>query len=209
MLKKDHADGRHEEDTRLGSGARCIWHPPGVVSQQDGIVPQSSRGFLRRQNEAQPFGGHAMQKIVPCLWFNTQAEEVARFYTSLFQDAAVLSVTSGPDGKVMTVSFQLEGQEFIALNGGPEFHFTEAVSFFVKCETQEEVDRLWGQLTDGGEEGQCGWLKDKYGLSWQIIPNALGELMQGTDPEKSGRAMQAMLKMQKIVIKDLQAAYNG
>lgn len=150
-----------------------------------------------------------MQKIVPYLWFNTQAEEAARFYTSLFQDAAVLSVTPGPDGKVMTVTFQLEGQEFIALNGGPEFHFTEAVSLFVKCETQEEVDRLWGHLTDDGEEGQCGWLKDKYGLSWQIIPNALGELMQGEDPEKSGRAVQAMLKMKKIVIQELQEAYNG
>ncbi len=150
-----------------------------------------------------------MQKIVPFLWFNTQAEEAARFYTSLFQGAEVLSVTPGPDGKAISVSFQLEGQEFIALNGGPHFKFTEAVSFFVKCETQEEVDRLWEQLTTGGEEGQCGWLKDKYGLSWQIVPNALGELLQGQDPEKSGRAVQAMLKMHKIIIKDLQEAYNG
>jgi predicted 3-demethylubiquinone-9 3-methyltransferase (glyoxalase superfamily) len=169
-------------------------------------MPQPPSGFLGRQNEEQTFGGNAMQKIVPFLWFNTQAEEAARFYTSLFQDAEVLSVTPGPDASVMSVSFQLEGQEFLALNGGPQFHFTEAVSFYVKCETQEEVDRLWGQLTDGGEEGQCGWLKDKYGVSWQIIPNALGELLQGKDPEKSGRAVQAMLKMQKIVIKDLQEA---
>jgi predicted 3-demethylubiquinone-9 3-methyltransferase (glyoxalase superfamily) len=164
---------------------------------------------LRKPNEKQSFGGKAMQKIVPFLWFNTQAEEAAHFYTSLFPDAAVLSVTPGPDGKVMSVSFQLAGQEFLALNGGPEFKFTEAVSFFVKCETQEEVDRLWGKLTDGGEEGQCGWLKDKYGLSWQVIPNALGELIQGEDPERSGKAVQAMLKMHKIIIKDLQEAYNG
>ena len=147
-----------------------------------------------------------MQKIMPFLWFDNQAEEAAHFYTSLFKDAKVVSTTPGPEGTVMSVTFQLEGQDFMALNGGPQFTFTEAISFFVKCETQEEVDALWEKLTKGGEEGRCGWLKDKYGLSWQIVPNALGEMLQDKDPEKAGRAMQAMLQMKKIVIKDLQEA---
>lgn len=144
-----------------------------------------------------------MQKITPFLWFDNQAEEAAHFYTSLFKDAKVVSITPGPDGTVMSVMFQLEGQDFLALNGGPQFAFTEAISFFVKCQTQEEVNELWEKLSTGGEEGRCGWLKDKYGLSWQIVPDALSEALQNKDPEKAGRAMQAMLKMKKIIIKDL------
>lgn len=145
-----------------------------------------------------------MQKITPFLWFDHQAEEAAHFYTSLFQDAKIVNTVLGPEGTAMSVTFQLEGQDFMALNGGPQFTFTEAISFFVKCETQEKVDELWEKLSKGGEEGQCGWLKDQYGLSWQIIPNALAEALQDKDPEKAGRAMQAMLKMKKIIIKDLQ-----
>lgn len=144
-----------------------------------------------------------MQKITPFLWFDNQAEEAAHFYTSLFKDAKVVSITPGPDGTVMSVMFQLEGQDFLALNGGPQFAFTEAISFFVKCQTQEEVNELWEKLSTGGEEGRCGWLKDTYGVSWQIVPDALSEALQNKDPEKAGRAMQAMLKMKKIIIKDL------
>jgi predicted 3-demethylubiquinone-9 3-methyltransferase (glyoxalase superfamily) len=137
-------------------------------------------------------------------------------YVSLFKDSKVLSVTRygeggpGPAGQVMTATFQLEGQEFMALNGGPEFPFTEAVSFYVSCETQAEVDDLWNKLiADGGEESQCGWLKDKFGLSWQIIPSALGRMLSDPDAEKSGRALQAMLKMQKIDIKTLERAFSN
>jgi predicted 3-demethylubiquinone-9 3-methyltransferase (glyoxalase superfamily) len=150
-----------------------------------------------------------MQKIIPFLWFDNQAEEAAHFYTSLFKDAKVVSTMPGPEGKVMSVTFQLEGQDFMALNGGPQFTFTEAISFFVRCETQEEIDALWEKLTKGGEEGQCGWLKDKYGLSWQIVPNALEEMLQDKDPARAGRVVQAMLQMKKIAVKDLQEAYNG
>lgn len=157
-----------------------------------------------------------MQKITPFLWFDDQAEEAINFYVSIFKNSKVVSITRygdevpGPKGKVMTATFQLDGQEFMALNGGPQFKFTEAISFFVNCETQEEVDELWGKLTsDGGEESMCGWLKDKYGLSWQIIPTALGEMLGDKDPEKAGRVMQAMLKMQKIDIKTLEQAYDG
>lgn len=151
-----------------------------------------------------------MQKIVTYLWFNHQAEEAARFYTSLFKNARITEVMPGPEGKAMGVTFELEGQEFIALNGGPEFNFTEAISLFVKCESQDEVDHFWNALiADGGAESRCGWLKDKYGLSWQIIPNKLGELMGHPDRERAGRAIQAMLQMNKIVIADLQKAFDG
>ncbi len=149
-----------------------------------------------------------MQKITPFLWFDTQAEEAMNFYVSVFKNSKIVSVTPGPDGKVMTGTFQLEGQEFMALNAGPQFPFTEAISFFVHCETQAEVDELWEKLTEGGEESRCGWLKDKFGLSWQIIPAVLGELLQDKDPEKAGRVMQAMLQMGKIDIKTLQQAYE-
>jgi predicted 3-demethylubiquinone-9 3-methyltransferase (glyoxalase superfamily) len=150
-----------------------------------------------------------MKKITPFLWFDTEAEEAMNFYCSVFKNSKVLSVTPGPNGIAQSVSFELEGQEFIGLNAGPVFKFNEAVSFFVDCNTQEEVDALWAQLTaDGGEPGNCGWLKDKYGLSWQIIPTALGELLGDPDPEKAGRVLQAMLKMNKIEIEGLKQAYE-
>jgi len=150
-----------------------------------------------------------MKKITPFLWFDTQAEEAMNLYVSLFKDSKVLSVTPGPNGHATSVSFQLEGQDFIALNAGPEYKFTEAISFFVDCKTQEEVDTLWERLTaDGGEAGRCGWLKDKYGLSWQIIPSALGEMLGDKDPAKAGRVMQAMLQMNKIEIDLLKQTYD-
>lgn len=152
-----------------------------------------------------------MKKITPFLWFDTQAEEAMNFYISIFKNSKVGSVQrAGPEGPVMSVTFQLEGQDFMALNAGPQFQFNEAISFFVDCKTQEEVDELWAKLTaDGGEESMCGWLKDKYGLSWQIVPSVLGEMLGDRDPQKAQRTLQAMLKMQKIVIADLQKAYAG
>lgn len=153
-----------------------------------------------------------MQKIVPFLWFDDNAEEAMNFYVSVFKNSKILSTTRygdavpGKPGKLMTGQFQLEGQEFYALNGGPQFKFTEATSLFVNCETQQEVDDLWEKLTKGGEESRCGWLKDKFGLSWQIIPTALGEMLGDKDPEKAKRAMEAMLKMNKIDIKTLKQA---
>ena len=160
-----------------------------------------------------------MQKITPFLWFDHQAEEAANFYASIFKDSKIVSISrygegvaeaSGrPEGSVLTVTFQLDGQEFTALNGGPEFKFTEAVSFMVNCETQEEVDELWRKLTEGGEEVQCGWLKDKYGLSWQITPVALMEMIQDKDAEKANRVMKATLQMKKIDIATLKQAYEG
>jgi predicted 3-demethylubiquinone-9 3-methyltransferase (glyoxalase superfamily) len=153
-----------------------------------------------------------MQKITPFLWFDGQAEEAANFYTSVFKNSRIVSVARngdagpGPKGSVMSVTFQLEGQEFMALNAGPQFFFTPAISFFVNCETQAEVDDLWEKLSVGGKKERCGWLKDRFGLSWQIIPAALGELLGNKDPEKSKRAMQAMLQMDKIDIAKLQQA---
>jgi predicted 3-demethylubiquinone-9 3-methyltransferase (glyoxalase superfamily) len=155
-----------------------------------------------------------MQKITPFLWFNDNAEEVVNFYVSIFRNSRIVSMsrypegTPGPAGKVMTATFQLEGQEFIALNGGPEFKFNEAISFFVNCETQEEVDRLWDKLSEGGEKGQCGWLKDKYGVSWQIVPTTLGQMLQDQDPQRSQNVMQAMLKMTKIDVETLRRVYE-
>lgn len=155
-----------------------------------------------------------MQKITPFLWFDDQAEEAVNFYTSIFKNSEILDVTRygeagpRPKGTVMTVAFQLEGQEFMALNGGPEFKFTEAISFYVNCESQAEVDEFWEKLSAGGEEGPCGWLKDKYGLSWQIVPTILGELVSDPDPLKSQRVVQAMLQMGKIDIEGLQRAYH-
>ena len=149
-----------------------------------------------------------MKKITPFLWFDGQAEEAMNFYVSIFKNSRVLNISPGPNGKAFTVSFELDGQEFTALNGGPNFKFTEAISFFVSCETQAEVDELWEKLTAGGEEIQCGWLKDKYGLSWQIVPTALGKLLGDPDPVKSQRVMQAMLKMKKIEITGLKQAYD-
>ena len=156
-----------------------------------------------------------MQKITPFLWFDNQAEEAANFYVSIFKNSEVVTVTRygeagpGPKGRAMTVVFRLNGQEFIALNGGPQFKFTEAVSFSVDCKTQQEVDEFWEKLSEGGEESMCGWLKDKYGLSWQINPAILGEMLGDPDPQKSKRVMEAMLKMKKIIIEDLKQAYEG
>ncbi len=151
-----------------------------------------------------------MKKITPFLWFDTQAEEAMNFYISLFKNSKALGVSRGPDGSAFTVSFELDGQEFMGLNAGPHYKFNEAVSMYVNCENQAEVDYFWNAfIADGGEESMCGWLKDKYGLSWQIIPKQLGELMGDPDPEKSGRVMQAMLQMQKIIIADLQKAHDG
>ena len=156
-----------------------------------------------------------MQKITPFLWFDHQAEEAANFYVSVFKNSKILSVSRygegapRPAGTAMIINFQIDGQDFMALNGGPEFKFTEAVSLFVNCETQEEVDTYWEKLSAGGEKGQCGWLKDRYGLSWQIVPTALGELMSDPDPEKSRRVMEAMLKMSKIDINALKRAHGG
>jgi len=151
-----------------------------------------------------------MKKITPFLWFDTEAEEAMNLYVSIFKNSKVLGVTPGPNSKAMSVNFELEGQEFIGLNAGPEFRFNESISFLVNCNSQEEVDDLWERLTaDGGEESRCGWLKDKYGLSWQIIPTALGEMLGDPDREKAGRAMQAMLQMNKIDIQGLKQAYDG
>ncbi|HKQ72279.1 MAG TPA: VOC family protein [Blastocatellia bacterium] len=155
-----------------------------------------------------------MQKITPFLWFDNKAEEAMNFYVSIFKNSKVVSVARygdagpGPKGSVMTANFQLDGQEFVALNGGPQFKFTEAISFVVNCETQEEVDEFWEKLTAGGEESMCGWLKDKYGLSWQIVPAILVKLLQDKDPVKAKRVMEAMLQMKKIDINKLKQAYE-
>jgi predicted 3-demethylubiquinone-9 3-methyltransferase (glyoxalase superfamily) len=155
------------------------------------------------------------QKITPFLWFDSNAEEAVNFYTSIFKNSRILDVARwgeggpGPKGSVMTMGFELEGQQFTALNGGPHFKFTEAVSFYVNCETQKEVDELWDQLIAGGQAQQCGWLKDKFGLSWQIIPSTLIRMMKDKDPAKAKRVMQAMMQMVKIDIARLQQAYDG
>ncbi len=147
-----------------------------------------------------------MQKISPFLWFNDNAEEAAKFYTSIFKNSRIVSLMPGPDGKMLGVNFELDGQDFKALNGGPQFQFTPAISLFVDCETQQEVDELWEKLSAGGKKGRCGWLEDKYGLSWQIIPKALGQLLGSQDRAKAGKAMQAMLQMDKIDIEGLKRA---
>ena len=156
-----------------------------------------------------------MQKITPFLWFDNQAEEAARFYTSIFKNSKISKVVRygeagpGPQGTVMLVNFVLNGQEFIALNGGPQFTFSQAVSFVVNCETQEEVDYMWEKLSEGGQKEQCGWLKDKFGVSCQIVPNALGQMLQDKDAKKSERVMEELLQMKKIDIQGLRNAYAG
>lgn len=151
-----------------------------------------------------------MSKVTPFLWFDTQAEEAMNFYVSLFKNSKVNNISRGPEGHAFMVSFELDGREFMALNAGPHHKFNEAISMYVDCKDQAEVDYFWNRLiADGGEESMCGWLKDKYGLSWQIVPKQLSELIGGPDSEKSQRAMQAMLKMQKIIVADLQKAYDG
>jgi len=154
-----------------------------------------------------------MQKITPFLWFDHQAEEAARFYTSVFKRSEILTVTRyGPDaprpeGSVMTVAFRIEGQDLVALNGGPQFTFSPAISLVVNCETQKEIDEMWERLSEGGAKVQCGWLTDKYGLSWQIVPAALGQLLNQKHPEKANRVMKALLQMEKIDLETLQQAY--
>ena len=156
-----------------------------------------------------------MPKTVPCLWFDTQAEDAAKLYTSLFKNSRILQVTRygvagpGPNGSVMTVRFVLDGQEFLGLNGGPVVHFNEAVSFVVKCESQKELDQYWTALSEGGAEVQCGWLKDRFGLSWQIVPAALDKLMDDREPDKRDRVMQALLAMKKLDIAALERAHTG
>jgi predicted 3-demethylubiquinone-9 3-methyltransferase (glyoxalase superfamily) len=160
-----------------------------------------------------------MQKITPCLWFDNQAEEAAKFYVSIFKNSKIRNMTrygeagaevSGrPKGSVMTVTFEIEGQEFVALNGGPHFTFSEAISLMVQCETQKEIDEMWEKLSRGGEEGPCGWLKDKYGLSWQIVSPEWNEMLRDKDVEKSERVMKAILQMTKPDIKTLKQAYDG
>ena len=150
-----------------------------------------------------------MQKITPFLWFDGKAEEAMNFYVSIFKNSKVIRVSrSGAEGRVTGATFQLDGQEFFALNGGPQFTFSPAISFFVNCETQEEVDELWEKLSEGGKKERCGWLKDKYGLSWQVIPSVLGKLLGNKDAQKSARVMKAMLQMEKLDIKGLQQAYD-
>ncbi len=155
------------------------------------------------------------QKITPFLWFDNQSEEAINFYISIFRNSNIKKIARygeegpGPKGTVMTISFELDGQEFLALNGGPTFKFTEAISFVVNCETQEEIDEYWKKLTNGGQEVQCGWLKDKYGLSWQIVPTILGELLTDKDANKTKRVMHAMMQMIKIDIAALKKAYDG
>lgn len=155
-----------------------------------------------------------LQKITPFLWFNNNAEEAVNYYVSIFNNSKIKGMSyygdagPGPKGTVMTVDFQLAGQAFVALNGGPEYTFTPAISFAVNCETQQEIDELWEKLTEGGEEVACGWLADRYGLAWQIVPSVIGELMQDKDPEKVQRVMQALFQMKKINIKTLLEAYE-
>lgn len=179
--------------------------PPGAVKLLKPIRCDSNP--ILRVNE--------MQKITPFLWFDGQAEEAMNYYLSIFKNSKALQVSRYGDefpdrkGQVMVANFELDGMEFIALNGGPHFKFTEAISFMVSCETQAEIDEMWGKLTTDGEESQCGWLKDKFGLSWQIVPPILGKLLQDPDPDKSGRVMQAMLQMKKIDIATLEKAHRG
>jgi predicted 3-demethylubiquinone-9 3-methyltransferase (glyoxalase superfamily) len=163
--------------------------------------------------------GNDMQKITPCLWFDNQAEEAAKFYVSIFKNSKIGNMTrygeagaevSGrPKGSVMTVTFEIEGQEFVALNGGPHFTFSEAISLMVQCETQQDIDEMWEKLSHGGEEGPCGWLKDKYGLSWQIVSPEWNKMLRDKDVEKSERVMKAILQMTKPDIKTLKLAYDG
>jgi predicted 3-demethylubiquinone-9 3-methyltransferase (glyoxalase superfamily) len=156
-----------------------------------------------------------LNKITPCLWFDTKGEEAAKLYTGIFANSRILDVTHygsagpRPEGMVMTVSFELDGQEFIALNGGPEFTFDEAISFQVSCESQDEIDDFWAKLSDGGQEGPCGWVKDRFGVSWQIVPTLLDELIRDPDVERAQRAMKAMLGMGKIDSAELQRAADG
>lgn len=150
-----------------------------------------------------------MQKITTFITYNNQAEEAVKLYTSIFKNSKIHALNRGADGNLFSAEFELDGQEFIALNGGPHFTFSDGVSLFVHCQTQAEVDELWEKLSEGGEKGRCGWLKDKFGVSWQVIPDILGQLMQDKDPEKAGRVFQAMMKMDKIETDKLLEAFEG
>jgi predicted 3-demethylubiquinone-9 3-methyltransferase (glyoxalase superfamily) len=150
-----------------------------------------------------------MQKITTFLTFDDKAEEAVRFYTSIFDGSKIVSTMAGPNGSFVSLTFELAGQTFIALNGGPSFTFSQGISLFVSCETQAEIDTYWGKLTEGGKEVQCGWLTDRYGVSWQIVPRVLGDVLGGKDRDKAGRAMQAMMQMKKLDIAALQRAYDG
>jgi predicted 3-demethylubiquinone-9 3-methyltransferase (glyoxalase superfamily) len=180
---------------------------PGDGGQICGIVP--ARGHDKLNQEV------PMQKISACLWFDNQAEEAAEFYVSVFDNSRIVEVSRygepgpGAEGSVLTVAFQLEGQDFLALNGGPVFQFSEAISFVIDCRSQEEVDYFWEKLSEGGETGQCGWLKDRFGVSWQVVPAALGEMMSDPDPEKARRVTEAMLQMTKLDVPTLKLAYEG
>jgi predicted 3-demethylubiquinone-9 3-methyltransferase (glyoxalase superfamily) len=200
----------HSPGGESGRTGSCIQHPE-ARSTNCRVVVSISLLLVRLVAKEKT----NMQKITPFLWFDNKAEEAMNFYVSVFKNSKVGRVTRygeagpGPKGTVMSATFQLDGQDFLALNGGPHFTFTPAISFFVNCETQQEVDELWEKLSEGGKKDRCGWLKDKYGLSWQIIPSVLGRLLQDKDPEKSKRVMQAMLQMDKIDIERLKQAYEG
>jgi predicted 3-demethylubiquinone-9 3-methyltransferase (glyoxalase superfamily) len=179
-----------------------LWHVKGSFTA-------TIKNFYMKITQQNP------QKITPFLWFNNNLEEAMQFYTSVFKNSKVENISRysaagpGPEGTVMSGTFQLEGQRFLALNGGPHYSFTPAISFFVNCETQEEVDELWEKLSEGGTKGRCGWLQDKFGLSWQVIPTALGKLLQDPDRVKAGNVMKAMMQMDKIDIETLQQAYEA
>jgi len=185
------------------------------LSDEFGVVG-SSIGQFHLENPIRPIGGREMQlKITPNLWFDTEAEEAADFYVSVFKNSRVVNVARyteagpRPAGTVMTVEFELDGNRFVGINGGPQFKFDEAVSFQITCETQDEVDYYWERLTDGGQESQCGWLKDRFGLAWQVVPSGMAEVFANPDPESARRAMEAMLKMSKLDIATLRAAAEG
>ena len=185
------------------------------------MATQTSEASISKKSAIQNGSGAILQKIMPNLWFDKQAEDAARFYTSIFKNSRIGKISrygkegfeqhGMPEGTVMVIEFELEGQKFTGLNGGPHFKFSEAISFIVNCKTQEEVDHYWNKLSEGGDPKaqMCGWLKDKFGLSWQIVPLALSQLMSDPDREKAGRVMNAMLKMRKIDIKGLEDAYDG
>jgi predicted 3-demethylubiquinone-9 3-methyltransferase (glyoxalase superfamily) len=185
------SQGRSRLTTLNGRGAQ----PADTEDKSMARIPRQRRGG------SVPVGEQHMQKITPFLWFDGKAEEAANFYVSIFKNAKIVSASA------MSATFEIDGREFIAFNGGPMFKFTEAISLFVRCDTQEEIDRLWDKLSEGGQKQKCGWLKDKYGVSWQIIPPVLGQMLQDKDPAKSKRVMQAMLQMDKIDIAALQQAY--
>jgi predicted 3-demethylubiquinone-9 3-methyltransferase (glyoxalase superfamily) len=217
LRQPDDDDRRDPRDLRSGLGLTSPDSRPAAASRR-GRRPMNSRrhsrltGQMRPQPTTVTRKDDTMQKITPCLWFDTEGEEAARFYTSVFPNSRIVDIarygSAGPrpEGTVMTVSFELDGQTAVALNGGPDFTFNESISFLVSCKEQDEVDTYWAKLSEGGEEGPCGWLKDKFGVSWQIVPDRLPELLSDPDREKSQRVMTAMLSMKKIEIDTLERA---